>query len=605
MKPDTYKGIKAAVLYYGGTPQGPYRKDLPVLFVVAEGDVGRSNYANLWSEVLKNNAPWTIQMATALPHAFDAFEDTDESRKVVKETISFWKNHLEPVAQPSWTKSEARAIMSAQYWHDDAKLVSLLEPWIAGHPDDNRALFQYASSLKNLRRYDESEAAYRKVLKLEPNNIQALTYMYLLMHTLERPAEAEPFLLEAEKAGNIDKFTYTGMGYTMYTLNKHKEGIKFFEKVVAVDPSGVNFYNLACGYARIGEKDNAFNTLNKAIDAGYRSRQQFEIDTDLESLRSDARYKALMEKLANPQTSSEGQGSVPPVRAHHALVYDEASKSVIMTAGSTPLNGGQSYKFFNDVWKFDGTKWRLAGNAGDERSGIRLAYDSKQKKIFSYGGYLANGKSAGELRMLDGKEWKVLANLPEMIAAEGGLVFDSNRNKLIAFGGSAERGKMNNATWEWAGDAWKKIEGAGPEGRMGFAMEYDSKRSKTVIYGGSSGGPQGLLDDTWEFDGKKWTKVSVSGPGPRVSPGYAYDSKRGMLIIFGGAGKDGVLGDTWGWDGQDWKKLSETGPSPRVMGQLAYDKDRDRIVMFGGRPGWPNDANDTWEWDGAKWSEIK
>ena len=31
MKEEAYKGIKAAVLYYGGTPRGPYRKDLPRL----------------------------------------------------------------------------------------------------------------------------------------------------------------------------------------------------------------------------------------------------------------------------------------------------------------------------------------------------------------------------------------------------------------------------------------------------------------------------------------------------------------------------------------------------------------------------------------------
>jgi tetratricopeptide (TPR) repeat protein len=300
MKEDTYKGIKAAVLYYGGVPQGPYRKDLPVLFVISEGDVARNGYTNLWTEVLKNNAPWTVQMATGMPHAFDAFEDTDESRKVVKETISFWKNNLEPVEQPSWQKSLPRSILAASYGHDDVKLIPLLEQWLPEHAADVEALFQYASALKNVRRYDESEKAYRKVIALDPNNVQALTYMYLLMHTLNRSDEAEPFLARAEKIGSINKYTYVGMGYTMYGLNKHKEGVRFFEKAVEADPTGINLYNLACGYARIGEKDNAFLTLGKSVDAGFNSRQQFETDTDLESLRTDARYKVLMERVSNP-----------------------------------------------------------------------------------------------------------------------------------------------------------------------------------------------------------------------------------------------------------------------------------------------------------------
>ena len=58
-----FSGIKAAVLYYGRPPVGPFRKDLPVLFVISEGDVN-PGYASLWGEVLKNNAPWTIKMGT-------------------------------------------------------------------------------------------------------------------------------------------------------------------------------------------------------------------------------------------------------------------------------------------------------------------------------------------------------------------------------------------------------------------------------------------------------------------------------------------------------------------------------------------------------------
>ncbi len=46
---------------------------------------------------------------------------------------------------------------------------------------------------------------------------------------------------------------------------------------------------------------------------------------------------------------------IPEKCAHHELVYDEVNKVVLMTAGSTPLNAGQSEKFFNDLWKCDGS----------------------------------------------------------------------------------------------------------------------------------------------------------------------------------------------------------------------------------------------------------
>src|SRR6185503_19543953 len=151
----------------------------------------------------------------------------------------------------------------------------------------------------------------------------------------------------------------------------------------------------------------------------------------------------------------------PALRAHHELVYDEKNEVVLMTAGSTPLNGGSSFEMYNDIWIFNGSGWKQSGSAGDKRSGIRMTYDSKRGKLFSFGGWI-DGNSLAELRVLENGEWKTLSNLPEMKSAEPGFVYDAHRDRLIAFGGSAERGKVNNITWEWDGSAWKKFEGKSP-----------------------------------------------------------------------------------------------------------------------------------------------
>lgn len=591
--------VRAAVMYYGGFIPGPYRKDLPLLFVIAEGDVPRNNYRELLAEILKNNAPWTVSMATGLPHAFDAFEDSDVSRRMIRQTLMYWKNHLEPLPPRTTPKAPGREILSAQYAHDDKRLIVLLESWLVTHNTDAGAWFQYASALKNERRYAESEQAYRKVLVYEPENVRALTYLYLLMYQLNRPDEAAPLLAAAEKIG-IDRFTYVGMGYTMYSLNRHREGVPFFEKAVEMAPTPNSLYNLACGYARLGEKDKAFAALDRAITAGYADRSHLESDTDLTSLHGDPRF----EKILNDLSSQRG-ASAPPARAHHALVYDESRRGILLTNGSTPLNGGSSYKFFNDLWLFDGARWISQGSASDERSGNRIAYNPHDRKVYSYGGFFSNNEMSGQLRVLEGTEWKVLADVAEMKATEGGFVYDSDRKVFVAFGGSTGRNNQNSATWEWDGTAWKKFAGPGPGARDAFAMVYDSKQKKTVIFGGHGDTPGGYFGDTWTFDGKAWKRVATDGPEPRLTPGYAYDSKRGWLYVFGGFGDHKVFGDLWCWNGTEWKKLADTGPSPRGMGYMTYDAARDRIVLFGGRPQWLNDTSDTWEWDGGEWKEIR
>jgi hypothetical protein len=289
---------------------------------------------------------------------------------------------------------------------------------------------------------------------------------------------------------------------------------------------------------------------------------------------------------------------LPPKRAHHALIYDEANKCIVMTAGSTPLTE-DSFAFFNDIWCFDGKQWKQSGESGDKRSGIRLAYDTKRKATYSIGGYAGKGGSFSDLRVLEAGQWKTVSELPGIKVAEAGFVYDEYRDRLVVFG----CGMVNEDTWEWDGKSWSRFNGAGPEGRSAFAMVYDSKRKKTVLYGGSNKGQKYL--DTWEYDATGWKKLEVQGPGVRLSPGFTYDSKRGIMILFGGAISPGMSGETWGWDGTAWTKLAETGPAKRAMGYMAYDKDRDRTVLFGGRLGWPNDANDTWEWDGKQWTEIK
>ena len=302
------------------------------------------------------------------------------------------------------------------------------------------------------------------------------------------------------------------------------------------------------------------------------------------------------------------QPTTPPRRAHHTMFYDEDAKRILLTGGSTPLDGGQRFEFFNDLWSFDGRKWTALTSSGDRISGTAIAGDARGR-IFSFGGY-TGGSSVGFVRALENGTWKSLSPHPSVTAAEPGFVYDSKRNRFIAFGGSAGRGQTNVDAWEFDGATWKRLAGSPPPARQAFAMVYDAKRDRVVVFGGGgagggNGSPPPMLADTWEYDGTAWTRTEASGPSARLSPGVAYDSKRGLLILFGGMGASGFLGDTWSFDGATWKKLADSGPDARVMGYMAYDKVRDRIVLFGGRKGWPDgDLGDTWEWDGHSWRKV-
>jgi hypothetical protein len=302
--------------------------------------------------------------------------------------------------------------------------------------------------------------------------------------------------------------------------------------------------------------------------------------------------------------------AMPPRRAHHALAYDEARERVVLTGGSTPTEGGEASEFFNDLWEYDGAARTSLEPSGARLSGMRLAYDRRQQRLFSFGGF--DGAEVADLRVLEGGSWRTVSVLAGMPAAEGGFAYDSRRERFVLFGGSPGGGQAHADTWEYDGSAWTRFAGAGPPARLAHAMAFDERRGRVVVFGGSGlgapGQPRPTLDDTWEYDGQAWTQWQGGDahPSARTSAGITYDSRRGLVIVFGGIRRGTLLGDTWSWDGAEWKELSTSGPEPRAMGYLAYDRRRDRVVLFGGRKqGHPHgDLSDTWEWDGTDWRPV-
>jgi hypothetical protein len=59
----------------------------------------------------------------------------------------------------------------------------------------------------------------------------------------------------------------------------------------------VDLYNVACGYALIGEKEKALDALGRAVAAGFDDRRLLETDTDLASIRDTEGFKAILGKV--------------------------------------------------------------------------------------------------------------------------------------------------------------------------------------------------------------------------------------------------------------------------------------------------------------------
>jgi tetratricopeptide (TPR) repeat protein len=296
MNEQSYPGVKAAVFYYGNPPSGPYRKDLPVLFVVSEGDAGPGRYNSLWTEVLKNKAPWTLRFGSGMPHGFDAYSDNDSARKIIKETISFWKDNLDPVPAPSWGYSKARDIIGSLQMNR-SRAIDLLKSLADENPRDVSTLTFYGSSLRESNRLEEAETVFKRILSIDPKHREALVAMAVLAYKKNNAAEAEGYISKAVNAGVMNREGYSQLGFALLVADKNKESALWYEKAVALEPRGVDYYNLGCAYAKTNNAEKALPALEQAVKHGYSSKQQFESDGDLASLRSNDRFKDLLRKL--------------------------------------------------------------------------------------------------------------------------------------------------------------------------------------------------------------------------------------------------------------------------------------------------------------------
>jgi Flp pilus assembly protein TadD len=88
------------------------------------------------------------------------------------------------------------------------------------------------------------------------------------------------------------------LGY-LYTANgQFSKGLEVDKRLVRLRPEDATaYYNLACSYSLLGALDDAFASLDQAIDLGYSDYHEMERDPDLAAVRADSRYKHICTKI--------------------------------------------------------------------------------------------------------------------------------------------------------------------------------------------------------------------------------------------------------------------------------------------------------------------
>ena len=106
--------------------------------------------------------------------------------------------------------------------------------------------------------------------------------------------------LAQRDSGNA-KYWYQ-IGLAAANLGKYERGAAAFARSAALVPNPNAIYNVGAMHARLSHVDSAFVWLNRALQTGFGNPALLQSDEDLASIRSDARFAALVASAGKPPT---------------------------------------------------------------------------------------------------------------------------------------------------------------------------------------------------------------------------------------------------------------------------------------------------------------
>lgn len=121
-----------------------------------------------------------------------------------------------------------------------------------------------------------------------------------VVHGMPKQQRVEMEFLEALRK-RVPKYApvLEALGHIYTRAGRYEDGLRIDAELTCLRPNEPeNWYNLACSYALVGQKDSAFSALDRAVSLGYNDVDWILKDKDLKGLHNDPRFKEILSRLS-------------------------------------------------------------------------------------------------------------------------------------------------------------------------------------------------------------------------------------------------------------------------------------------------------------------
>jgi len=167
------------------------------------------------------------------------------------------------------------------------------------------AHYFYARACLTEGKFEEAVSHYRDAWRVRPEDYQAICLSVDALVKLGRREEALDAAQQGLKVADAhldlnpdDARAWYVSAAPLMRLGQRDQALERARRALAIDPEDAGvLYNVACVYALAGSSEEALDHLDKAIRNGFGHREWVENDSDLDSIRDQPRFQALLRKF--------------------------------------------------------------------------------------------------------------------------------------------------------------------------------------------------------------------------------------------------------------------------------------------------------------------